>query len=346
MKHLSDANVTTALQVLIQEKVLLVHGKPGSGKSRFSASLVGEFIRLMKSQVVIVDLYKGAGEYRGIQGEMKFLTGREFLKEDMDPASVLEMIISDIEQKLSKTCTLYVLEESQLFCGDTGTERSLRLLIELVKQTNSCLLLVAQRAELIIKDLDITQYSRNPKDHFEIMEIVGSPFGDHKKSSEVKGQLFYLQDTRDTVGNSLLWWANNDSGYTCDIRCARVWTMDELNDRFSLKDTALPSKYKIHQKDRIDRLIQCHIDAQDIGKDGPHTLKHWGSNISDPEFSKDVQIERLRRALDHSHRMYSLHISTTAGNHISMVSKLKGECEEIINEVKTEESLSKGGKFE
>lgn len=91
-------------------------------------------------------------------------------------------------------------------------------------------------------------------------------------------KLFYLQDVRSVVGNSMMWWARNDAGYTCDIRCARVWTEDDLNERFDLDNRSLSSKYKIHQKDVIDKIVQHHIDIQDLGSEIPHTVKHWGIN--------------------------------------------------------------------
>lgn len=42
------------------------------------------------------------------------------------------------------------------------------------------------------------------------------------------GELYYLQDKRSIVGNSMMWWAINGCGYTCDIRCAQTWTKEEL----------------------------------------------------------------------------------------------------------------------
>lgn len=91
-------------------------------------------------------------------------------------------------------------------------------------------------------------------------------------------QLYYLQDLRSIVGNSMVWWAINDSGYTCDIRCARVWTMDDLDKRFP---TGIPEKYSVHFKGNIDCLIQHHIDHQDVDHDSkyPHTIVSYRKDL-------------------------------------------------------------------
>lgn len=89
-------------------------------------------------------------------------------------------------------------------------------------------------------------------------------------------ETFYLQDTRSTVGNSALWWAIANAGYTVDIRCARVWTLEEKLE----KEKDLRSTDKFWPKADIDRLVQHHIDVQDLYyKDNtgevarfPHTL--------------------------------------------------------------------------
>ena len=91
-----------------------------------------------------------------------------------------------------------------------------------------------------------------------------------------EGCWYYLQNkSQGYVGNSLLWWALNGRGYTCDIRCAEVWTKQSL-----MKRNPTESKYKAYRKDVIDRLVQHHIDMQDLehkDNDGnfrqkPHSL--------------------------------------------------------------------------
>lgn len=96
--------------------------------------------------------------------------------------------------------------------------------------------------------------------------------------SEIK--LYYLQDTRCVVGNSMMWWAIDGRGYTCDIRCAQIWTMDELKKSNYNCKNEYNEKYIPWPKDVIDRLVQHHVDHQDLQyKDNfgeqakhPHTL--------------------------------------------------------------------------
>ncbi len=91
---------------------------------------------------------------------------------------------------------------------------------------------------------------------------------------------FYLQ-CRGVVGNSVLWWALNDAGYTCDIRCARARTQAELDAK------TLRSFEKAWPKEQVDRVIQHHIDIQDLAyldNNGttaqyPHPLKQWRPDL-------------------------------------------------------------------
>lgn len=95
---------------------------------------------------------------------------------------------------------------------------------------------------------------------------------------------YYLQNTQGGayVGNSLKWWAINNKGYTCDIRCARVWTQEEMEEES--KD--LRSCDKFWPRDVIEPLAQHHIDHQDLRKDNngnyrkdPHTLMTWRKDL-------------------------------------------------------------------
>lgn len=36
-------------------------------------------------------------------------------------------------------------------------------------------------------------------------------------TAQDQGPLFYIQDTRQTVGNAVLWWRVNGQGYTCNL---------------------------------------------------------------------------------------------------------------------------------
>lgn len=78
---------------------------------------------------------------------------------------------------------------------------------------------------------------------------------------------FYIQDTRDYVGNSMLWWANNDSGYVCDIRKAKVFTEAEARKicrgRGRYTRTNRQDGKRMWPKEYINQRISQHIDMQD-----------------------------------------------------------------------------------
>lgn len=75
-------------------------------------------------------------------------------------------------------------------------------------------------------------------------------------------QLYYMQDKRQYVGNSMLWWAKEDRGYTCDIKNARLFTMAEAKERTHREtDILWPQKY-------IEARISHHIDMQHCCENG------------------------------------------------------------------------------
>jgi len=79
-------------------------------------------------------------------------------------------------------------------------------------------------------------------------------------------KLYYLHNNQSGyVGNSMSWWAIERRGYTCDIRCAHVWSEEEMQSKV---DSGMRSCDVFYPKDKIDALIQHHIDVQDIPYEG------------------------------------------------------------------------------
>lgn len=70
-------------------------------------------------------------------------------------------------------------------------------------------------------------------------------------------QLFYLQDTRDYVGNDMLWWRKNNCGYTTNIEDARKWTWRELQERQPTHE-----KYRAWPVEYIDQRTTLVVDMQ------------------------------------------------------------------------------------
>lgn len=71
---------------------------------------------------------------------------------------------------------------------------------------------------------------------------------------------YYLANTQGgcATGNSLKWWAIEDHGYTCDVRYAKVWKGSDDKMK-SLRMCDIP-----FLKSEIDKLVQHHIDIQDL----------------------------------------------------------------------------------
>lgn len=67
---------------------------------------------------------------------------------------------------------------------------------------------------------------------------------------------FYIQDTRQYVGNCVLWWAHERKGYTTEIDKAGVFTEEEAHEitRNRKTDRAWP-------KDVVDARVSHHVRA-------------------------------------------------------------------------------------
>lgn len=80
-------------------------------------------------------------------------------------------------------------------------------------------------------------------------------------------QLFYIQDTRSHVGNSMLWWRHDSCGYVCDIRKAKVFTAKEARaicrGRGRFARTNRRDGKRMWPKDYIDKRVAAHVDMQE-----------------------------------------------------------------------------------
>lgn len=93
----------------------------------------------------------------------------------------------------------------------------------------------------------------------------------------VDDELFYVQDTRNYVGNSMLWYGR-DGGYVCDVRKAEVFTRDEAR-KVCRRDVfrAWPKRY-------ITDRISFEVDMQ--GCDLDESL-FWEPPPPPPELKPD-----------------------------------------------------------
>lgn len=69
---------------------------------------------------------------------------------------------------------------------------------------------------------------------------------------------YYIQDTRQFVGNSVLWWRKDQGGYTTDLKKAGKYTKKEAMAICRRQtDKAFECAY-------IDKIVSWHVDAQHI----------------------------------------------------------------------------------
>ncbi len=52
--------------------------------------------------------------------------------------------------------------------------------------------------------------------------------------------MYYLQDTRQILGNDLVWWAQDSRGYTTDVSKAHVFTKAQAYNQHRCRETDLP----------------------------------------------------------------------------------------------------------
>ena len=76
-------------------------------------------------------------------------------------------------------------------------------------------------------------------------------------------ELYYIQDTRQVVGNCLSFWRKGNNGYTCDLDEAATFTLKEAQKicQNRISDRMLESSY-------VNGLAERHVDIQDLRKGG------------------------------------------------------------------------------
>lgn len=80
-----------------------------------------------------------------------------------------------------------------------------------------------------------------------------------KVKRELSDDLFYIQDSRQYVGNAVLWWAKGNSGYTTHISDAGIYSREEAIElcEIRLTDRAWP-------KELVDRSASLQVDIQQL----------------------------------------------------------------------------------
>lgn len=71
-----------------------------------------------------------------------------------------------------------------------------------------------------------------------------------------KDKFFYVQDSRSYVGNAVLWWAKDGSGYVTDISKAHKYTWEEIQT-FNPRETDI-----IWESELAEKAIRSYVDSQ------------------------------------------------------------------------------------
>jgi hypothetical protein len=87
--------------------------------------------------------------------------------------------------------------------------------------------------------------------------------------------LFYLQDSRQHVGNDVLWWAKDGKGYTTDLSKAHIYTKEEAQRMHDTRNSDIP-----WPKEYIDAKTRPAVDMQYIKR--AEALAGTGIEIVEP----------------------------------------------------------------
>lgn len=94
-------------------------------------------------------------------------------------------------------------------------------------------------------------------------------------------ELFYMQDSRQYVGNDVLWWALDGKGYTTDLSKAQTYSKGEAQAMHNSRRTDVP-----WPKDYIDQKTRPAVDMQYIRRD--EALAGTGITITpEPKYRKE-----------------------------------------------------------
>lgn len=85
------------------------------------------------------------------------------------------------------------------------------------------------------------------------------------RKESIKGheeEFFYVQDKRDYVGNSVLWWGINGNGYVCHLPNAHRYTKQEVLKGFPWRETDI-----IWAESLVLKGVRQHVDCQYLNRE-------------------------------------------------------------------------------
>jgi hypothetical protein len=90
----------------------------------------------------------------------------------------------------------------------------------------------------------------------------------------MKKDRYVIVDSRVTVGNSVVFWCYDRSGYTCDLRMAGIYTVEEAKQICRGRSTDRMFKYS-----SVLKIVQHHVDCQDLYRRPRPKIPHTYSRL-------------------------------------------------------------------
>ncbi len=83
-----------------------------------------------------------------------------------------------------------------------------------------------------------------------------------KEGNVLRKEKYYIQDSRQYVGNDMLWWGKSGKGYTTRLEDAQVYTLEQAQTTHNGRDTDIP-----WLKSYIDGKASLCVDMQYVCSD-------------------------------------------------------------------------------
>lgn len=109
-----------------------------------------------------------------------------------------------------------------------------------------------------VKSMDKVLYNDEEMFRHQYEQLIVKEARNERLKMLDKNDMYYVQRASSYVGNSVLWWAKDCCGYTCDIDKAHKFTKEDiLKDFLNGREDDI-----IWSASHIDTKIKRHVDAQ------------------------------------------------------------------------------------
>lgn len=113
------------------------------------------------------------------------------------------------------------------------------------------------------KNADVVLFEGNKVKRGSIKRILENRERVNRLTSLPDDEYFYVQDARSYVGNAVLWWGLNSSGYVTDPKKAHKYTKEEIVKKFSDgRDTDI-----IWPASHVESAIKEFVDIQGLNRE-------------------------------------------------------------------------------